>query len=201
LLCLGLVLYLVENKKVVIVGISGVGKSTIVTKLVEILTSHDKTVSVVSFGTIMLDEAKKKGITDRDQLRKLSMGDQQNLQKTAGEIIAKYDDDVVIIDTHTFISTPSGYYPGLPDYVLKIIKPANFISVSARPEDIYNRRMKDETRNRDKISIDEIKKELSIHESMLSTCSVLSGSPVKSVLNSEGKIEEAAQKVIKAIGL
>ena len=192
---------LVENKKVVIVGISGVGKSTIVTKLVEILTSHDKTVSVVSFGTIMLDEAKKKGITDRDQLRKLSMGDQQNLQKTAGEIIAKYDDDVVIIDTHTFISTPSGYYPGLPDYVLKIIKPANFISVSARPEDIYNRRMKDETRNRDKISIDEIKKELSIHESMLSTCSVLSGSPVKSVLNSEGKIEEAAQKVIKAIGL
>jgi adenylate kinase len=192
---------LAEDKKVVIVGIAGVGKSTLVTKLVEILTNYDKTVSVVSFGTIMLDEAKKKGVTDRDQLRKLSMNDQQNLQKTAGEVIAKYDDDVVIIDTHTFISTPSGYYPGLPDYVLKIIKPANFISVSARPEDIYNRRMKDETRNRDKISIDEIKKELSVHESMLSTCSVLSGSPVKSVLNSEGKIEEAAQKVIKAIGL
>lgn len=193
--------YLAENKKVVIVGIAGVGKSTIVTKLVEILTSYDKTVNVVSFGTIMLDEAKKKGVTDRDQLRKLSMDDQQSLQKTAGEIIAKYDEDVVIIDTHTFISTPSGYYPGLPDYVLKIIKPANFISVSARPEDIYNRRMKDETRNRDKISIDEIKKELSFHESVLSTCSVLSGSPVKSVLNSEGKVEEAAHKVIKAIGL
>ena len=85
--------------------------------------------------------------------------------------------------------------------VIQIIQPTHFIAISARPEEIYNRRMKDETRNRDKVSIESIKKELAIQDSMLSTCSVLSGSPMKVILNNEGKIEEAANNVIKAIGV
>jgi len=34
---------------------------------------------------------------------------------------------------------------------------------------------------------------------MLSSCSVISGSPMKPILNDEGKVEEAAMKVISAI--
>lgn len=192
---------LAESKKIVIVGIPGVGKTTLVSKVVEILNKKNKSVSVVSFGTVMFEESKKNGVKDRDELRKLSVEQQQNLQKMAAETIAKKNDNVVIIDTHAFISTPAGFYPGLPYYVLKIINPANFISVSARPEEIYNRRMKDETRNRDIVSIDVIKKELSVQEAMLSTCSVLSGSPMIPILNTEGNIEEAANLVIKAIGV
>jgi len=195
------VLCLEESKKIVIVGIPGVGKTTVVSKVVEILNSKNKSVSVVSFGTIMFEEAKKNGIKDRDELRKLSVGQQQKLQKIAAETIAKKNDNVVIIDTHAFISTSSGFYPGMPDYVIKIIKPSNFISISARPEIIYNRRKQDDTRNRDLVSIDTIKKELAVQDAMLSSCSVLSGSPLKSILNDEGKVEEAAMKVIKAIGL
>lgn len=194
-------LYLEESKKIVIVGIPGVGKTTVVSKVVEILNSKNKSVSVVSFGTIMFEEAKKNGIKDRDELRKLSVDQQQKLQKIAAETIAKKNDNVVIIDTHAFISTSSGFYPGMPDYVIKIIKPSNFISISARPEIIYNRRKQDDTRNRDLVSIDTIKKELAVQDAMLSSCSVLSGSPLKSILNDEGKVEEAAMKVIKAIGL
>ncbi len=194
-------LCLAESKKIVIVGIPGVGKTTLVTKLVEILKNQNKTVTVVSFGTIMFEEAKKKGIHDRDELRKLPMEQQQEFQRMAGETISQLNDNVVIIDTHAFITTPSGFYPGLPEYVLKIIKPANFISVSAKPEEIYNRRMTDETRKRDKITIDGIKKEMATQESILAACSVLSGSPMKPILNREGKVDEAAQSVIKAIGL
>lgn len=192
---------LVESKKVVMVGIPGVGKTTLVSKIVEILNGKNKSVKVVSFGTVMLEEAKKNGCKDRDDLRKLTTEEQQKLQRIAGEKIAAMDEDLVIIDTHAFIVTPAGFYPGLPDYVMKIIKPSNFITVSARPEEIYNRRMKDDTRNRDIISIDAIKKELSVQESMVSACSVLSGSPMMTVLNREGKIEEAAETVINAIGL
>ncbi len=194
-------LCLAESKKIVIVGIPGVGKTTVLSRLVEILKSHDKTVTVVSFGTVMFEEAKKKGIKDRDELRKLPVTEQQELQKIAGEVISKLNENVVIIDTHAFISTPSGFYPGLPEYVLKIIKPDNFISFSAKPEEIYNRRMTDDTRKRDLVTIASIKKELAVQESMLSTCSVLSGSPMKSILNREGKVDEAAESVIKAIGL
>ena len=77
---------LAESKKIVIVGIPGVGKTTLVTKLVEILTSNGKTVKVVSFGTVMFDEAQKRGLSDRDQLRKLPMNEQKNLQKLATAI-------------------------------------------------------------------------------------------------------------------
>jgi len=195
------VLCLAESKKIVIVGIPGVGKTTVLSKLAEILTSRNKTVTVVSFGTVMFEEAQKKGIKDRDELRKLPMAEQQELQKIAGEVISKLNENVVIIDTHAFISTPSGFYPGLPEYVLRIIKPANFISLSAKPEEIYNRRMGDETRKRDTVTIDSIKKELAVQDAMLSACSVLSGSPMKPILNREGKVDETAESVIKAIGL
>ncbi len=189
-----------ESKKIVIVGIPGVGKTTVVTKVFDILNTKNKSVSVVSFGNLMFEEALKYGIKDRDDLRKLSISQQQDLQKKAAERIAKLNDNVIIIDTHAFITTQAGFYPGLPDYVIKIIKPSNFISISARPEVIFNRRKQDETRQRELVSIDLIKKELAVQDAMLSSCSVLSGSPLKTILNDEGKVEEAAMNVIKAIG-
>ena len=194
-------LYLVESKKVVVVGIPGVGKTSLLEKIVEILKDHNKSVSVNSFGSIMFEVAKENGIKDRDELRKLPLSEQKILQKIAAEKLALLKDDVVIIDTHAFINSPEGYYPGLPEHVLKILKPSNFVSVSAKPEEIYNRRMKDDTRNRDKISIDNIKKELDVQSGMISACAVLSGSPIKHVLNREGMIDEVANKIIKAIGL
>ncbi len=201
MLCHGWVLCLVENKKIILVGIPGVGKTTLLTKMVDILKDHKKNVIVINYGSLMFDVAKENGLEDRDLLRKLSVTEQQRLQKMAAETIATHDEEVVIIDTHAFISSPEGYYPGLPEHVLKIIKPSNFVSVAAKPEEIYNRRMKDDSRNRDKITIDNIKKELDYQSGMISACAVITGSPVRHVLNGEGKVEEAADKIIKAIGL
>ena len=194
-------LYLVENKKIILVGIPGVGKTTLLTTMVEILKNNKKNVSVINYGSLMFDVAKENGLTDRDQLRKLSVSEQQRIQKIAAEQISNREEEVVIIDTHAFISSPEGYYPGLPEHVLKIIKPTNFVSVSAKPEEIYNRRMKDDTRNRDKITLANIKKELDVQSGMISACAVITGSPVRLVLNGEGKIDETADKIIRALGL
>ncbi len=194
-------LYLEENKRIILVGIPGVGKTSLLSKIVEIIKKHDKSVGVISFGTLMFEIAKKNGLKDRDELRKLPVTEQQNLQKIAAEKIAEHNEQIVIIDTHTFINSSEGYYPGLPEHVLKIIKPTNFVSVSAKPEEVYNRRMKDDTRNRDKITLTKIKTELDIQSGMISACAVITGSPVKHILNREGKIDEATDKIIKAIGL
>ena len=165
------------------------------------LNENNIDTSIHSYGTMMLEEAKKIGIKDRDELRRLPVERQKELQKNTAKKISDLKNNIIFIDTHAFISTQEGFYPGLPNHVIQIIQPTHFIAISARPEEIYNRRMKDETRNRDKVSIESIKKELAIQDSMLSTCSVLSGSPMKVILNNEGKIDEAANNVIKAIGV
>jgi adenylate kinase len=191
---------LAESRRVIIVGIPGVGKTSLVLKVVELLRSKKISVNVSIFGTVMFEEAKKNGIKDRDDLRKLSVPEQKKLQSMAAKKIASMTDDIVIVDTHAFIATKEGYYPGLPHNVLEILTPDSFIMISARPEEIYNRRMKDTTRNRDIVSIEAIKKELDVTSAMLSTCSILCGSPIKMILNSEGKIDEVAKGIVSAMG-
>ena len=190
-----------ESKRVVLVGISGVGKTTLLKAVVDKLRDAAKTVLVRNFGTVMLDEAKRNGITDRDMIRNLSIRDQETLQGTAAASIAAESADVIIIDTHAFVSTSSGYYPGLPIKVLDILKPTIYISVSARPEEIYHRRMNDPTRNRDRIDTNAIKQELDLQAAMVCACAVVSGSPIKPVVNRKGKVDDAANDVIRAIGL
>ena len=56
------------HKKVVIVGIPGVGKTSLVTAIVEKLSDTGIAVSVHSYGTLMFDEAKSFGVKDRDEL-------------------------------------------------------------------------------------------------------------------------------------
>jgi adenylate kinase len=191
---------LAESNRVIIVGIPGVGKTTVVSRVVELLKEKNVKVSVSIFGTVMFDEAKKKGVKNRDDIRKLSVKEQKELQSTAARTIASITDDVVIVDTHAFISTQEGFYPGLPHNVLEILNPNSFIMISARPEEIYNRRMTDTSRTRDIVSIDAIKKELDVTSAMLSTCSILCGSPIKMVLNTEGKVDEAARGILSAMG-
>jgi adenylate kinase len=195
------VLYLAENKRIIVVGIPGVGKTTLIKKLAEIIKEHKKSLNVTNFGTIMFEVAKENGMQNRDELRKLPISEQKKLQMNAAEKLSKIEDDVMIIDTHAFIRTSEGFNPGLPYYILKIIEPTHLVIVTAKTEEIYNRRMKDETRSRDKVTITSIKKELDIQSAMMSACSILSGSPLAQVQNNEGKLEEAASKIIKAIGL
>ena len=190
-----------DSKKVVIVGIPGVGKTSLIAKIAELIKQKNKSVSVHSYGTVMFEEAKKMGIKNRDELRMLPIVKQKQLQKMAAEMLSNLSDDVIFIDTHAFISTKAGFYPGLPNYVIQIIQPTNFIAITASPNEIHNRRMKDETRDRDPISIEDIKKELAVQDAMLSSCSVLSGSPMKVIFNHEGNVEEAAKSVLGAIGL
>ena len=76
-------LYLVERKKVVIVGIPGVGKTSLVTRIVELINAQKHCASVHSYGTVMMDEAANNQVSDRDNLRHLPVSQQKELQKQA----------------------------------------------------------------------------------------------------------------------
>ena len=191
---------MVEPKRItIVVGIPGVGKTTVITKTKDILLQSGYNTTVVVFGSVMLSEAKKMGIADRDQIRKLSLSGQQNLQNLAADYICSVREDLVIVDTHLFIRTSSGFFPGIPQNVIQKLKPRNLILITATPEEILARRAKDESRNRDMVSIEEIKKELGLAISMISTISILSGSAFEIVDNHQGSSEDTASFIARIL--
>ncbi len=189
-----------EPKRItIVVGIPGVGKTTVITKTKDKLLLSGYKATVVVFGSVMLSEAKKMGIGDRDQIRKLSLSGQQNLQNLAADYICSVKQDLVIVDTHLFIRTSSGFLPGIPQNVIQKLNPRNLILITATPEEILARRAKDESRNRDMVSIEEIKKELGLSISMISTISILSGSAFEIVDNHQGSSEDTASFIARIL--
>jgi adenylate kinase len=187
-----------NNKRAIIVGIPGVGKTTVITRAAEMLNQKRKT-TVVVFGTVMFEEAKKMGLKSRDEMRRMPVEDQRRLQEMAAQRIADMKDDIVLIDTHLFINTSEGYYPGLPMRLLNIMKPTNMVMVAADAQEIADRRMTDQTRQRDIASAENIQKELDISRVMVASCSILTGAPFAIIMNSDGKIDEAATNIAKML--
>ncbi len=188
-----------RKKKVVIVGIPGVGKSTIISNATEILQNIGTTIRTVVFGTVMFEEAKKLGINDRDQLRKLSIEVQQKLQAMTADYISSLNELVVVVDTHLFIKTPSGYYPGLPMNLILKINPDRLILVTADSEEILRRRKKDNTRTRDTITDEEIKRDLDVSLSMISCLSILTGAPFEIIYNHDNMIDSATSLMVELL--
>ena len=187
------------NKRVAVVGIAGVGKTTVISQAAKILKQKGHKTAVVVFGTTMLEEAKKIGLKNRDEIRNLPIKDQQHLQDMAAKRIAEMKDNIVIVDTHLFINTTEGYYPGLPMRLLNIIKPTHMVMIAADPQEILNRRKSNGTRQRDIISEENIQHELDISKVMVTSCSVLTGSPFIIITNNDNKTDEAASYLIKVL--
>ncbi len=188
------------SKRAIVVGIPGVGKTTVITRAAELLNREGVSAKVVIFGTMMLEEAQKRGINHRDELRKMPVEEQRKLQDMAAQRIADMRDQVIMVDTHLFISTKEGYYPGLPIHLLNIIRPTNFIMIAADPKEILNRRVSDKTRNRDLIDEADIEHELEIAQVMVASCSILTGAPFTIVTNKDGKVDEAAGQIVGVLG-
>ncbi|HJT84131.1 MAG TPA: adenylate kinase [Nitrososphaeraceae archaeon] len=188
-----------RTKRIVVVGIPGVGKTTIVSNVKKTLDKKEIRTVVAEFGKIMLEEATKLKIQSRDEIRRLSISEQKNLQNIAAEKISQISSDVVIVDTHLFINTKEGYYPGLPFDLLNNLKPTNLILITANPEEIYHRRQNDSSRKRDMITIDSIKNDIDVSKMLISCCSVVSGAPFKILSNHENSITDCTEKMVSLI--
>ncbi len=178
--------------RIVIVGVPGVGKSTVVQKATEAVPGS----TVQVFGTAMFDEAVRlKWVKHRDEMRKLPVEKQKKLQEAAASSISRSKGKVVFIDTHLFVRTPEGFWPGLPLRVIQPMKPTHLLLVEASPSQILSRRRNDTTRYRDEITKEEVTEELTLARSLLSAASLVSGAPMAFIRNDEGKSEEAAAKI------
>ena len=173
---------------IVVTGIPGVGKTTVMQKAAEGLN-----IKFVTFGSVMIDIAKELGLArDRDEMRKLPLNKQKELQIRTAERVAEMKN--VIVDTHCTVKTPQGYMPGLPEWVIKRLKPKTIVIVEADPEEIYMRRQKDKTRKRDSDTIDEINEHQQINRAIAMAYAALSGATVKIVFNHDNAIDEAVEQ-------
>lgn len=173
---------------IVVTGIPGVGKTTVMQKAAEGLD-----IKFITFGTVMIDLAKELGfVKDRDEMRKLTLEQQRELQIKTAQKVSKMKN--VIVDTHCTIKTPKGYMPGLPEWVIKKLKPDSIILVEADPKEIYNRRISDETRNRDPDSIEKIEEHQHMNRAIAMAYSSQTGATVKIIYNHDNKIIEAIEE-------
>lgn len=191
---------------VVVTGIPGSGKTTICNLAKEIAEKQKgKSLTVINFGTVMVELLEKGGeAIHRDFLRKSDLGFQRKLQREAAETISRIianSEGVVIVDTHMSVKTSKGFLPGLPQHVLEALNPALFVLVEAPAEQILSRRIKDASRLRDKVVEEDIRQELLFSRLMAGSCAVLTGAPVKIIINEQGKQKEAALKLLEAMEL
>lgn len=188
-----------RKKTVIIVGVPGVGKSTIISNATTTLQKKGTTLNTVVFGSVMFEEAKKLGINDRDQIRKQTIDVQQRLQNMTADHISNLNDSIVVVDTHLFIKTQSGYYPGLPMNLILKLNPERLILITANSEEILNRRKNDSTRTRDLISVDEIKRDIEVSLSMISSLSILTGAPFEIIYNHDNMIDSATELLVELL--
>jgi len=176
----------------IITGIPGTGKTTVMNKVIE-----KYPLKFVTFGTVMFEIAKKKSlVSNRDELRKLSFSIQRDIQELTAVKIKKMAD--VCVDTHCTIKTKAGYLPGLPESVLKKLSPDVIILVEATPEEIIHRRSRD-TRARDIDDTDEILEHQLFNRIAAMSYAVMSGATVKIIQNSENKLESAAADILNIL--
>jgi len=184
------------NLRAVVVGIPGVGKSTVVDKVV----AGYPGAKLVNFGTVMFEEAlSRKWVKTRDEMRKMPVEKQKRLQTVAATKIARMRERAVIVDTHLFIRTEEGFWPGLPFDVVRAMKPTHLVLIIAKPEEIAKRRSADATRVRDSLASESLTEELELARSFLAVSSTLTGAPMTIISNDEGKQEEVAQSLLRML--
>ena len=190
-----------KKELIVIAGIPGVGKTTVLEEAVKIAKEKGKKYRVINFGDVMLEIAKADGLVNhRDEMRTLPLEKQKEIQREAAKKIASLSyEENIIVDTHVSIKTPKGYMPGLPLWVLEELEPTSIILIEALPEEIYARRKRDETRKRDIESLERIDLHQKYNRYMAAAYAMVSGASVDIVVNKEGKILQAVKDLVELL--
>jgi adenylate kinase len=188
-----------EGKKVIITGVPGVGKTTVVNEALKKLKEEGIEYQSLNFGTFMFEVAKADNIVrDRDQMRTLDRAVQKRLQQRAGQAIAKISGNV-LIDTHASVKTPKGYLAGLPEWVLREIMPDVIVLVETDDDQILMRRLTDETRSRDREGSRSIAEHQQFNRSIAAAYAMLTGCTIKIIINADFLLDRSAADLAEVL--
>ena len=186
---------------VVVTSIPGVGGTTVTNKAIEKLKGEGINYETINYGNVMVEIAESEGLVKkRDEMRRMSPNNQKKVQKAAAKKIREASlGKNIILDTHCTISTPKGYLPGLPEWVLRELSPGRFVIVEADAEEIAMRRAGDKSRERDTESSENIRNHQDMNRNIASAYSLITGMTVKIIQNPQGKVDDAANEMVEIL--
>jgi adenylate kinase len=184
----------------VVLGINGVGKSTVVKEVIKQVPFER-----IHWGHVAENLAKPRGIIKNiDELRKIDIRMQRFIQDETVDMIKrrieKEPGKNYIIETHAALKTPQGYLPGLNLDILEKIKPDAFIVVEASAQSIWERRNQDPSRERnDDSSLFDVEVNLEITRNFASSFAIAIGSTLSIVENKQGEIDIVANRIVNKL--
>ncbi len=186
---------------IIVAGVPGVGKTTILQELEAVAREKNVPLKIVNFGNVMNELFKKQGKEiHRDRMRRQDIQLQSKIQQQAARKIAKMPgNSALVVDTHMFIKTTDGIWPGTPIKVLEALDPNMIILIEADPEEVARRRTVDTTRERDSKSVEDARADLQWSRYMASANAVLAGVPIQIVQNRDGELRQSAEELLKII--
>ncbi len=191
--------YLMSGKKVIITGVPGVGKTSVINETVSKLEAEKVPYQNINFGSFMFEVAKKEGlVADRDEMRKLDKDTQKRLQRLAAQAIAKIEGNV-IIDTHASVKTTSGFLAGLPEWVLRELNPDIIILVETDNDQILKRRLSDLSRVRDIEGSKEIADHQNFNRAVAASYATITGCTIKYITNADFLLEKAVDEMLSIL--
>jgi adenylate kinase len=188
-----------DGKKIVITGVPGVGKTTVVNEALRKLKDDGIEYQSINFGTFMFEVAKNDNIVEnRDQMRTLDRAVQKRLQQRAAQAIAQVKGNV-LIDTHASVKTPKGYLAGLPEWVLREIMPDLIVLVENDDDQILMRRLTDDTRSRDKEGSRSIAEHQQFNRSIAAAYAVVTGCTIRIINNPDFLLERSSTELANVL--
>ena len=187
------------GKKIIITGVPGVGKTTVVNEALKKLKEQGVEYQSINFGTFMFEVAKNDNLVkDRDQMRSLDRTIQKRLQQRAAQAIGQIEGNV-LIDTHASVKTPQGYLAGLPEWVLREIMPDTIVLIETDDDQILMRRFTDETRTRDKEGSKSISEHQQFNRSIAAAYAMMTGCTIKIVTNADFLLDHSSADLAQVL--
>lgn len=186
---------------IIVAGVPGVGKTTVLQELQAVAREKKVPLKIVNFGNVMNELFKKLGKeVHRDRMRREDIALQAKIQQQAARAIGKTPgNSALVVDTHMFVRTTDGIWPGTPLKVLEALDPSLIILIEADPEEVARRRTVDKTRERDSADLEDARADLQWSRYMASANAVLAGVPIQIVHNRDGHQRQAAEDLLRII--